>query len=329
MTKRTIENSTVLVTGGAGFIGSNLIEALLNQNNKVVCFDNFSTGKRYNIKNFLNHPNFQLIEGDLRNYEDCEKAVKGVQYILHQAALGSVPRSIKDPVTTTEVNINGFVNMLTAAKNEGVKRFVYASSSSVYGDHPDLPKVEEKTGNPLSPYAITKHVNELFALNFSNLYGIETIGLRYFNVFGKQQDPEGAYAAVIPMFLKALINHESPIINGDGTHSRDFTYIANVVQINQLAALTENTKAVNTVYNVAFGGNTNLNELFDALKNALIPFDSSLENMQSIHGEERPGDIKHSLASINRAKELLDYKPIFDIEQGIKESVRWYWEYFN
>lgn len=233
-----IENKKVLVTGGAGFIGSNLVDRLLEQNNTVICLDNFATGKRENLANALQHPAFTLIEGDIRNYEDCQKAVEGCNFVLHQAALGSVPRSIADPMTSTDVNIGGFVKMLHAAKEANVKRFVYAASSSTYGDHPDLPKVEHKIGNALSPYAITKYVDELFAKNFSDIYGIETIGLRYFNVFGRRQDPNGAYAAVIPLFVKKLMAHESPRINGDGSYSRDFTYIENVIQANQLAAIT-------------------------------------------------------------------------------------------
>jgi len=321
-----IANSKVLVTGGAGFIGSNLIETLLEQNNNVICLDNFSTGKRENIEGYVNNSNFTLIEGDIRNYEDCQKAVKGVDIVLHQAALGSVPRSINDPITTTDVNIGGFVKMLFASKEAGVKRFVYAASSSTYGDHPDLPKVEDKIGNPLSPYAITKYVDELYAKNFSDIYGIETIGLRYFNVFGKRQDPHGAYAAVIPLFIKQLMEHESPVINGDGTHSRDFTYIKNVVQANQLAALTQNKKAINQVYNVAFGENNNLNQLTDLLKEYLSEFDNKITTVKAIHGSERAGDVKHSLASIKKAETLLDYSPNYSLQQGLKEAIRWYWE---
>ncbi len=238
MKNRTIQNAKVLITGGAGFIGSNLVDRLLQQNNTIICLDNFATGKRENLKQALKNPAFTLIEGDIRNYEDCQKAVEGCDYVLHQAALGSVPRSIADPMTSTDVNIGGFVKMLHAAKEAGVKRFVYAASSSTYGDSKALPKVEHKIGNALSPYAITKYVDELFAKNFSDIYGIETIGLRYFNVFGRRQDPNGAYAAVIPLFVKQLINHKSPIINGDGSYSRDFTYIENVIQANQLAAIT-------------------------------------------------------------------------------------------
>jgi UDP-N-acetylglucosamine 4-epimerase len=323
--KTMITNSKVLVTGGAGFIGSNLIEALLNQENEVVCLDNFATGKRENIDPFLSNPFFRLIEGDIRDPEACKEAVKDMKYVLHQAALGSVPRSIKDPKTTNDVNIGGFLNMLIATRDEGIKRFVFAASSSTYGDHPGLPKVEDKIGNPLSPYAITKYVNELYATVFSNLYGIETIGLRYFNVFGRRQDPFGAYAAVIPKFVKAFMAKESPVINGDGTHSRDFTYVDNVVQINQLAATVKNPKAINTVYNVAYGENTNLNQLVDLLREYLSDFDPAIKNVGVIHGPERAGDVRHSLASIDKAKELLGYDPQFDIKKGLKKAVKWYW----
>lgn len=319
-----IQGKKVLVTGGAGFIGSNLIEALIKQNNQVVCLDNFSTGKRENIVPFLKESNFTLIEGDIRNIASCEQATKGVDYVLHQAALGSVPRSINDPITSNEVNVSGFLNMLNAAKDAGVKRFVYAASSSTYGDHPGLPKVEDRIGNPLSPYAVTKYVNELYAKVFSDIYGLETIGLRYFNVFGRRQDPDGAYAAVIPKFVKALINKESPLVNGDGTHSRDFTYVDNVVQINQLAATTKNPEAINTVYNVAYGENTNLNELIDLLKDYLSAFDPAITDIQTVYGPERAGDVKHSLASIDKAKKFLHYNPNYDIKKGLRETLDWY-----
>ncbi len=325
MKNRIITNSKVLVTGGAGFIGSNLVQALLNQNNEVICLDNFSTGKRENISDFLSNKLFRLIEGDIRDVSTCQLAVKGVDYVLHQAALGSVPRSINDPKTTNDVNIGGFLNMLEAAKNEKVKRFVYAASSSTYGDHPALPKQEDVIGKPLSPYAITKYVNELYANVFADLYGIETIGLRYFNVFGRRQDPFGAYAAVIPKFVKLLIDKKSPVINGDGSHSRDFTYVDNVVQMNQLAAISKNPDAVNTVYNVAFGENTNLNELVSLLKEFLSEFDKDILKVESIHGETRQGDVLHSLASIDKAKSLLGYKPKYDIRKGLQEAVEWYY----
>ena len=324
--KKIIENETVLVTGGAGFIGSNLCERLLSQNNRVTCLDNFSTGKRKNIEAFLSDDNFTLIEGDIRNLEDCKKAVKGVKYVLHQAALGSVPRSINDPITSNEVNVSGFLNMLVATRDEGVKRFVYAASSSTYGDHPDLPKQEDKIGKPLSPYAVTKYVNELYADVFAKTYGMELIGLRYFNVFGRRQDPDGAYAAVIPLFVKQLLNHESPMINGDGLTSRDFTYIENVIQMNQLAALSENPEAVNTVYNTACGENTNLNELVEALKNNLAKFDKETLNVSVKYSKERAGDVKHSLASIDKAESLLAYEPSHLVKQGLEEACSWYFE---
>ncbi|MTI30681.1 SDR family oxidoreductase [Xanthovirga aplysinae] len=327
MSKRKIVESKVLVTGGAGFIGSNLIERLLSQDNTVVCLDNFSTGKEENIKDFLEHPNFILQKGDIRNLEDCKLAVRGVSYILHQAALGSVPRSINDPITSNEVNVSGFLNMLLAAKEEGVKRFVYAASSSTYGDHPGLPKIEDKIGKPLSPYAITKYVNELYARNFSELYGLETIGLRYFNVFGRRQDPNGAYAAVIPKFVRSFLEGKSPTVNGDGTHSRDFTYVENVIQANQLAALTESKEAINTVYNVACGENTSLNELVEAIKEYLGLFDESVKNIHVNYGPERKADVKHSLASIEKAKELLGYQPTHSFQEGLNESIDWYRKY--
>jgi UDP-N-acetylglucosamine 4-epimerase len=316
----------ILVTGGAGFIGSNLCEALLKKDYNIVCLDNFSTGKRENIEPFLSNPNFKLIEGDIRKLDDCRKAVEGVDYVLHEAALGSVPRSIKDPITTNEVNVGGFVNMLIAARDAKVKRFVYAASSSTYGDSKILPKVEDFIGKPLSPYAVTKYVNELYADVFSKTYGMECIGLRYFNVFGRRQDPNGAYAAVIPLFVKQFINHQSPVINGDGEYSRDFTYVDNVVQMNLLAIETTNVKAVNTVYNTAYGERTTLNQLVQYLQEYLSEYDSKIADVTVIHGAERLGDIPHSLASIDKAKELLGYNPKFSMKEGLKEAVRWYWE---
>ncbi|MEX0314188.1 MAG: SDR family oxidoreductase [Allomuricauda sp.] len=319
-------NLNILVTGGAGFIGSNLCESLLANGNKVTCLDNFATGKKENIDPFMSNPNFQLVEGDIRSLEDCHKACKGVDYILHQAALGSVPRSINDPITSNEVNVSGFLNMLVAAREANVKRFIYAASSSTYGDSESLPKVEDKIGKPLSPYAITKYVNELYAEIFSKTYGIETIGLRYFNVFGRRQDPNGAYAAVIPKFVMQLMNHESPTINGDGTYSRDFTYIDNVVQMNIRAIITTNPESVNTVYNVAYGERTDLNELVGSLKKHLSAFDSKIGAVQVNYGPNRKGDVPHSLASIDKARELLGYNPEFDIKKGLGEAVNWYWE---
>ena len=263
---------------------------------------------------------------DIRNKEICDNAVQGVDYVLHQAALGSVPRSIKDPITTNDVNITGFLNMLTASKDNGVKRFVYAASSSTYGDSESLPKIEDKIGKPLSPYAITKYVNELYAEIYSKTYGIETIGLRYFNVFGRRQDPNGAYAAVIPKFVMQLMKHESPVINGDGNYSRDFTYIDNVIQMNELAITTKNSAAINNVYNTAFGDRTTLNQLVSNLKVFLAEYDKEIENVQVIHGPNRVGDIPHSLASIEKAKQLLNYNPQYSFETGLKEAVKWYWE---
>ena len=321
-----IENTKVLVTGGAGFIGSNLCKALLDANNSVVCLDNFATGKKENIEGFLSDTNFELIEGDIRVLDDCRTAVKGVTYVLHQAALGSVPRSINDPITSNDVNVGGFLNMLVASRDEGVERFVYAASSSTYGDSESLPKIEEKIGKPLSPYAITKYVNELYADIFNKVYGLDTIGLRYFNVFGRKQDPNGAYAAVIPKFVIQLMNHESPTINGDGTFSRDFTYIDNVVQMNLRCLATNNKEALNTVYNVAYGERTDLNELTQLLKEYLSEYDEKIKNIEIKYGPQRKGDVPHSLASIEKAKELLGYDPKFDIKSGIKEAVKWYWK---
>ncbi len=320
-----LDSKKVLITGGAGFIGSNLCEKLLELNSQVVCLDNFATGRRENLSAFKSNPNFTLIEGDIRNIEECKKAVNGVDYVLHEAALGSVPRSINDPITSNEVNISGFLNMLVAARDAGVKRFVYAASSSTYGDSEALPKVEDKIGKPLSPYAITKYVNELYADIFHQTYGIDTIGLRYFNVFGRKQDPNGAYAAVIPKFVMQFMDHESPVINGDGTYSRDFTYIDNVIQMNLLALTTSNNKALNGVYNTAVGDRTNLVELTQLLKEYLAEYDSEIAKVEVKHGPNRPGDIPHSLASVDKAKSLLGYDPQFKIEDGLKEAVKWYW----
>ncbi|BCY27283.1 SDR family oxidoreductase [Flavobacterium okayamense] len=320
------EKITILVTGGAGFIGSNLTEYFLCKGYHVVCLDNFSTGHYKNIQDFLNHPSYKLIEGDIRDFETCKEAVKNVDYVLHQAALGSVPRSINDPITSNEVNVGGFLNMLVASRDAKVKRFVYAASSSTYGDLENLPKIENEIGKPLSPYAITKYVNELYAEVFSKTYGIETIGLRYFNVFGKRQDPKGTYAAVIPKFVMQFMKYESPIINGDGNFSRDFTYIDNVIQMNELAMLTNNPKAVNTVYNTAYGERTTLNDLVVCLREYLSEFDSKIKGVQVIHGPNRIGDIPHSLASVQKAKELLNYIPKYSMQEGLKEAVQWYWK---
>ncbi|WP_140937958.1 SDR family oxidoreductase [Sphingobacterium lumbrici] len=318
--------SKILITGGAGFIGSNLTEHFLAKGYQVVVLDNFATGHRHNLQQHADNPDFELIEGDIRNTADCEKAVEGVDYVLHQAALGSVPRSIKDPQTTNEVNVSGFLNMLVAARDANVKRFVYAASSSTYGDSEALPKVEDKIGKPLSPYAITKYVNELYAEIFSKTYGLETIGLRYFNVFGRRQDPNGAYAAVIPLFVKQFMNYESPVINGTGDYSRDFTYIDNVIQMNELAMTTSNAEAVNTVYNTAVGDRTTLNQLVGYLKEYLTAFDTEIAQVEIKHGPNRQGDIPHSLASVEKAKTLLGYQPTHTIGDGLKEAVKWYWD---
>ncbi len=316
----------ILVTGGAGFIGSNLCESLLNDGHQVRCLDNFATGHFHNIEHLMDNPDFELLVGDIRNLETCKKAVNNMEYVLHEAALGSVPRSIKDPITTNDVNISGFLNMLMASRDEGVKRFVYAASSSTYGDSENLPKVENIIGKPLSPYAITKYVNELYADVFHKTYGLDTIGLRYFNVFGRRQDPNGAYAAVIPKFVIQFMKHESPVINGDGTYSRDFTYIDNVILMNKLALSTNNPGALNQVYNTAFGDRTNLNELVALLKEYLSEFDAEIKNVEVKHGPVRAGDIPHSLASIEKAKNLLGYNPKYNIKKGLKEAVKWYFD---
>src|SRR5690554_2785116 len=320
-----LKNKRVLVTGGAGFIGSNLCEVLLRLNVKVTCLDNFSTGFKHNIAPYFCNENFALIEGDIRDLRTCHEACKHQDFVLHQAALGSVPRSINDPITSNEVNVSGFLNMLVAARDAGATRFIYAASSSTYGDSEDLPKVEDTIGKPLSPYAITKYVNELYANIFHTTYGLDTIGLRYFNVFGRRQDPNGAYAAVIPLFVKQFMKHESPVINGDGTYSRDFTYIDNVVQMNLLAITTENKDALNQVYNTAVGDRTTLVQLTDLLKKHLTKYDSKIAEVNVVHGPNRKGDIPHSLASVEKAEKLLDYRPTHIIDTGIEEAVEWYW----
>jgi len=319
--------SSILITGGAGFIGSNLCEYFLSKGHQVICLDNFATGHRHNLKDFMDNPNFLLIEGDIRNLSDCEKAVQGVDYVLHQAALGSVPRSIKDPITTNDVNVSGFLNMLVASRDAKVKRFMYAASSSTYGDSQGLPKVEDVIGKPLSPYAITKYVNELYADIFSRTYGLETIGLRYFNVFGRKQDPKGAYAAVIPKFVMQLMQLESPLINGDGNYSRDFTYIDNVIQMNELAMTTQNPDAVNTVFNTAYGDRNTLNDLVGYLKEFLSVYNPKIADVAIEYGPNRAGDIPHSLASIDKAKALLGYDPQFSLQQGLQEATDWYWKH--
>jgi UDP-N-acetylglucosamine 4-epimerase len=329
MNYRKIINSKVLVTGGAGFIGSNLCEDLLINDNKVVCMDNFSTGRKQNIQEFLSNPAFTLIEGDIRNASDCAKAMTDVDLVLQQAALGSVPRSINDPRTTNEVNIGGFLNVLIAARDAKVKRVVYAASSSTYGDSESLPKIEEKIGKPLSPYAVTKLVNELYAHVFGLNYGMDLIGLRYFNVYGRRQDPNGAYAAVIPKFTMQLMAHESPLINGDGTNSRDFTYIDNVIQMNHLAATTTNSMAKGEVFNTAVGERADLKTMVMLLKKYLGEYDPTIANIEVKFGPDRRGDIPHSLASIKKAKKILNYEPSHKFDTGLKEAVKWYWNNYK
>ena len=321
--------SKILISGGAGFIGSNLCEYFLNRDDEVVCLDNFSTGKMENIIPLIEKfpTTFKLIVGDIRNIEDCRMAVKGTEYVFHEAALGSVPRSIQDPATTNDVNIGGFLNMLIASREVKVKRFIFAASSSTYGDSRTLPKVENVIGKPLSPYAITKLVDELYADVFARTYGdIEYVGLRYFNVFGRRQDPFGTYAAVIPLFVKKLMNNEAPNINGDGEYSRDFTYIDNVIQMNVLAMESTNPDAVNQIYNTAFGERTTLNDLVKYLKEFLSEYDARIANIEPIHGPNRTGDIPHSLACIDKAKKLLGYNPQFSMRAGLKAACSWYWK---
>ena len=324
--KEKLENKKILVTGGAGFIGSNLCEELINLGAIVTCLDNFSTGFKENLENIKTHPNFTLIEGDIRDLDTCKKACEQKDFVLNQAALGSVPRSINDPITSNDVNVGGFLNMLVAARDAGVKKMVYAASSSTYGDSKSLPKVEDTIGKPLSPYAITKYVNELYADVFKKTYDFDTIGLRYFNVFGRKQNPNGAYAAVIPKFVMQLMKHESPVINGDGEYSRDFTYIDNVILINLLSITTENKNADNEIYNTAFGERTTLNDLVKYLKEYLSEFDSKISEIEIIYGDYRKGDVPHSLASIEKAQKLLNYAPKHSMKEGLKEAVKWYWK---
>ena len=318
----------VLVTGGAGFIGSYLCDVLLQRGASVICLDNFSTGHLENLLPLIEQypESFKLIVGDIRNMEDCRKAVDGVDYVLHEAALGSVPRSIQDPIMTNNVNIGGFLNMIVAARDAKVKRFIFAASSSTYGDSAVLPKVEDVIGRPLSPYAITKYVDELYADVFARTYGIEYIGLRYFNVFGRRQDPNGAYAAVIPLFVKKFLNHEAPNINGDGEYSRDFTYVDNVIQMNIRAMETNNPEAVNQIYNTAYGERTTLNQMVCYLREFLAEYDPEIAEIEPTHGANRVGDIPHSLASIDKARRLLGYDPQYSMREGLKEAVKWYRE---
>ena len=331
----------ILITGGAGFIGSNLCEHFVGKGHDVTCLDNLSTGFLRNIEPLEEAPNFRFLQGDIRDQDTCREVVKGRDVVLHEAALGSVPRSINDPINTNANNIDGFLNMLVAARDEGVKRFVYAASSSTYGDSKELPKVEHHIGRPLSPYAITKFVNELYANVFSSLYGLETIGLRYFNVFGRRQDPNGAYAAVIPLWVKALIHHESPFINGDGSYSRDFTYIDNVIQANELAATVSKEEVVkrstlynmdlpanaplDLVFNVAYGGNTTLIDLYNCLRENLAKFDPEIAGIEPTFRANRAGDIPHSQASILKAQRVLGYQPKFDARAGFAAACEWYW----
>ena len=324
--KEKLENKKILVTGGAGFIGSNLVEKLLELGTIVTVLDNFSTGYKHNIEPFFNNKNFTLIEGDIRDLETCKKACKYQDYVLHEAALGSVPRSINDPITSNEVNVNGFLNILISAKDAGVKRLIYAASSSTYGDSKSIPKVENIIGNPLSPYAITKYVNELYADIFKKIYNFDTIGLRYFNVFGRKQDPNGAYAAVIPKFVIQLLNHQSPTINGDGSYSRDFTYIDNVIQMNLLALTTNKEEALNQIYNTAVGDRTTIKDMAELLKKYLSVYDPEISQIEIQYGPNRQGDVPHSLASIDKAQKNLGYQPSHIFSKGLKEAVDWYWK---
>ena len=326
---KELTNKHLLVTGGAGFIGSNLCAYLLQNNVKVTCLDNLITGKLENIEELMSNANFKFINGDITNLNDCTNACKDIDVILHQAALGSVSRSIENPINTNNINISGFLNILWAAKASNIKRVVYAASSSTYGDSKKLPKIEDEIGLPLSPYAVTKYVNELYAGVFSSLYNLELIGLRYFNVFGRKQDPNGAYAAAIPKFIKAFVNYESPIIHGDGSQSRDFTYIDNVIQANVLAATTTNSNAINQVYNVACGEQSILLDLLKHIQNLLKQFDEKIDQVKISFGPERIGDIKHSLASIEKAKKQLNYSPSHNVNEGIEAAIQWYWDYFK
>jgi UDP-N-acetylglucosamine 4-epimerase len=332
-----LTNFRLLVTGGAGFIGSALCEAFLQQGNEVICLDNLITGHRKNIEPFLSDPRFKFIEGDIRDPETCKKACEGVDYVFHQAALGSVPRSIENPGRTNEINITGTLNMLVAARDAKVKRFVYASSSSVYGSSEKLPKVEEEIGEPLSPYAVTKLVNEKYARVFTDIYGLETTGLRYFNVFGRRQDPDGAYAAVIPKWVAQLMKHERPVINGDGSYSRDFTYIDNVVEANEKSAVAPTPslpqlgegEREEAIFNVAFGANITLNELFRILRDNLAKYDPEIAKLEPVYGPVRPGDIPHSLASIDKARRYIGYDPQFDARKGFELACSWYYDHLS
>ena len=322
---KELNGKKILVTGGAGFIGSNLCESLLKNGAIVYSLDNFLTGKEENLKTLLNNKNFISIKGDIRDFQVCQSATENIDFVLHNAAIGSVPRSIENPIETNEINITGFVNVLKSSVENNVKRFIYAASSSTYGDSSYLPKVEDKIGNPLSPYALSKYTNELYASVFSKIYDIEVIGLRYFNVFGKRQSVDGPYSAVIPQFISKLINYESPLINGDGSFSRDFTHVDNVVKMNLLALSTQNKKAINQVYNTAIGEKTTINELFNQIKDSLIKYDNKIASVEVTFGDLREGDIPHSVASIKKAENLLNYNPITNVEDGLKETVDWFY----
>ncbi len=327
--KQALRNERILITGGAGFIGSNLCRAFLDKGNRITCLDDLSTGHRSNVRDLEGREGFHFVQGDMRDPDLVRKAVQGKRLVLHQAALGSVPRSIADPVRTNEINVSGFLQVLNAAKNEGVRRFVYATSSSVYGDISDLPKEEDRLGRPFSPYAVSKYVDELYAKAFSDLYGIDTIGLRYFNVFGQGQDPEGPYAAAIPKFVKAFLRGESPLIHGDGEQMRDFTHVENVIQANELAALVKGTDALNTVYNVAYGQGTRVIELIDKLKQVLSERVEGLEEIQPVHGDERVGDVRFSTASIEKIGKKLGYEPQVDLEEGLRRTMDHYIRIFQ
>ena len=322
-------NKNILVTGGAGFIGSNLIEALLQNNNTVTCLDNFSTGYRKNIDRFFDNPHFSLIEGDIRDLDTCRQAVEGKDLVYHEAALGSVPRSIENPVLSTHVNILGFVNMLTAAKDAKIPRFIYASSSSTYGDATYSPKVEDKKGFPLSPYAVTKHVNDMFARNFTALFGIETIGLCYFNVFGPYQDPDGAYAAVIPKFINLLLEHKQPTIYGDGKQSRDFTFVKNVVNANLLAGDAQLIENKHEHINVACNESIDLTSLTNEIIQSLAKYDPAIASIQPAYADARKGDIRDSMASIEKAKRILGYSPKIFVKEGVEKTTEWFFQQFS
>ncbi len=319
-------DKTFLITGGAGFIGSNLCEAFLAEGREVVCLDNLATGLESNLADFIDHPRFRFIRGDIRDLDTCKKAMEGVDVVLHQAALGSVPRSIDDPLTTNDVNISGFLNVLEAARKSEVRRVIYAASSSTYGDSRELPKVEARIGNPLSPYAVTKLVNELYAKVYGDLYGMELIGLRYFNVFGRRQRPDGAYAAAIPRFIQAFIAGESPVIHGDGGQTRDFTYIENVIQANRLAVEVENPQALNQVYNVAYGAGTSVVDLVEMIRAALKPRLDYVGEIPLQFDPPRVGDVRDSLADVSKARRLLGYEPKYSIESGLEKAIGWYLE---